>query len=479
MTESTIGRNRLANALDRHRTGLLVGSAMGVYVLVLLGATTSILSGAPACPTWPTCNGSLVSLGSPAVALAWGHRVLGILVGVLIATTWVAIHRHGSRRQRRTLTAAAVLYPVQAAMGAYIAVRGPTQMLAATHLTVAMVIFTGHLVTLLWHLESEHGRPDPADGREPRSLENPSTDGDAVTPDRPRRDRVGPLDRARAYVRMTKPRLMWLLALVAMAAMGLAAGPALEGGTIVATIAGGVLAIGASGTFNHVLERDRDRRMSRTADRPVATDAIPPRRALAFGAALGVLSTAVFLVFVNPLAAALGVLAILFYTVVYTVVLKPHTEHNTVLGGAVGAFPALIGWAAVTEGMGMPAVALGLVVFLWTPAHFYNLALAYETDYARAGYPMLPVVAGEATTRRHILGYLGGTLAAAVLLGTATELGWLYALANAVLGAVFVVAVVHQFRERTESAAFRSFHASNAYLGIVLLAIVFDTLLVA
>jgi len=234
------------------------------------------------------------------------------------------------------------------------------------------------------------------------------------------------------------------------------------------------------GTFNNVLERDVDRHMDRTADRPVVQGQISPRRATAFGLLLAAASVGVFVVFVNALAAALGLLAILFYSVVYTLVLKPHTTQNIVIGGGVvGAFPALIGWAAVENTVGMPAIILGTVIFLWTPAHFYNLALAYREDYAAAGFPMLPrrpggnndstahpsVPRGDATrggrTRRH----------------NPTRLAVCRHYRPGRRG-VFLWATVRLFRERTEQAAFRTFHASNAYLGGLLIAILVDTLLV-
>jgi protoheme IX farnesyltransferase len=255
--------------------------------------------------------------------------------------------------------------------------------------------------------------------------------------------------------------------------MVLAAGRDLDPGTAAATLAGGVLAIGASGTFNHVLERDVDRRMQRTSDRPLATDEVGVRRATAFGVVLTVASLAVF-ASINPLAAGLGLTAILFYSVVYTLLLKPNTVQNTVIGGAAGALPALIGWAAVTGSIGLPGLLLAAVIFLWTPAHFYNLALAYREDYERGGFPMLPVVRGEAVTRRHILWYLGATLSGAVLLGAVTDLGIVYAATSVLLGTVFLWAVVRLHRERTADAAFRAFHASNAYLGALLLAVVVD-----
>jgi protoheme IX farnesyltransferase len=181
---------------------------------------------------------------------------------------------------------------------------------------------------------------------------------------------------------------------------------------------------------------------------------------------------------VNLLAAALGLAAIVFYSVIYTLVLKPNTVQNTVVGGAAGALPALIGWAAVTGDVGLPGLLLATVIFLWTPAHFYNLALAYRDDYERGGFPMMPVVRGETVTRKHILWYLGATFVAAGALAAFDALGALYALTSVVFGAVFLWTVVRLHYEQTESAAFRSFHASNAYLGMLLLAIVVDTLAV-
>jgi len=465
-------------------TNLLAAPALGVYLLVVLGATTSLLDGAVACPTWPACNGQwIVSLSDPALAAAWGHRFVTLVVGLLLLGTMVvAWIRPVESRVRLALGVAGVLYPGQIVLGALTAVTRTSSLLPAAHLVVGMGIFSGLLVALLWQLESESAPSVAVTETEPAA---PA--GDLVTTEQassPAHERsnggadLGQMSRVRAYVALTKPKLMWLLCLVALASMGLAAGTSLDPGTAVATLTGGVLSIGASGTFNNVLERDVDRHMDRTADRPVVQGQISPRRATAFGLLLAAASVGVFVVFVNALAAALGLLAILFYSVVYTLVLKPHTTQNIVIGGVVGAFPALIGWAAVENTVGMPAIILGTVIFLWTPAHFYNLALAYREDYAAAGFPMLPVVRGEATTRRHILLYLGATLLGAVALGATTRLDWLYAVTIVLVGGVFLWATVRLFRERTEQAAFRTFHASNAYLGGLLIAILVDTLLV-
>ncbi|MFC4356771.1 heme o synthase [Halobium salinum] len=459
---------------------------MGVYLLLAVGATTALTEATAACGAWPLCGGGWTL---PSVLDGWvavGHRLVAVVVGLLLLTTTVVGWRTGAgadRRVRLALLASLALYPVQAGLGAFVATSGADPTLSTVHLAVAMAIFGGLVLALAWNLESETGDPDDAPTSEPTRASADSTNEDLTEPSSPAERPAVPTGLARvkatawAYFRLTKPRLMWLLCLVAGAAMALAGGPGLTLETVAATLGGGALSIGASGTFNHVLERDVDRKMNRTSDRPLALDLVPVRNAVAFGVVLAAASLALF-ASVNLLAAALGLAAILFYSVVYTLLLKPNTVQNTVLGGAAGALPALIGWVAVTGEIGLVGLALAGVIFLWTPAHFYNLALAYKDDYERGGFPMMPVVRGETATRRHILYYLGATLLAAGALATADKLGTLYVLTGVALGAAFLWAVVRLHYEKSESAAFRSFHASNAYLGALLLAIVVDALAV-
>ncbi|TYL40560.1 protoheme IX farnesyltransferase [Natronococcus pandeyae] len=457
----------------RRFTGLLAATALGVYLLLIIGATTSITNAAAACSTWPTCHAPVDPLSQTDLAIAWGHRIAAVFVGLLVAASAVAATLgDASSRVQAVLLAGAALYVVQIGVGAATATLGPAAIVPGLHLALGLVIFTAVVLALAWDLELATGREnDIIESPEPLEPEPAAESGRSLPSGRLARARLT----AFAYFKMMKPRLMWLLCLVAAAGMALAAGPALDRYTIVATLAGGVLAIGASGTFNHVLERDVDQQMSRTADRPLATDLIPVRNALLFGFFLSGASMAVFLT-INALAAALGLAAILFYSVVYTLLLKPNTVQNTVLGGLAGALPALIGWAAVTNEIGLPALALAGVIFLWTPAHFYNLALAYKDDYARGGFPMMPVVRGETETRKHILYYLAATLVGTVGLAWITDLGALYATTVVVFGGVFLWTAVVLHFEQTEAAAFRSFHASNAFLGAVLVAILVDAL---
>ncbi|PSQ16397.1 protoheme IX farnesyltransferase [Halobacteriales archaeon QS_8_69_73] len=450
-------------------TTLLSASVVGVYVLVVVGATAALADAAAACGGWPACDAAL----SPAVAVVLLHRAAAVAVGLLVVATGLLAWTDLDGRSRAAVGVALVGYPVQAGLGALVATgRG----VAGAHLLVAMGIFGALVVALAWHLEAETGTDDAAAAT---PSPEPALDEPAAIPEPAPLSALDGAERLRetawAYFQLTKPRLMWLLCLVAGAGMALAGSPSVR--TVVATLGGGVLAIGASGTFNHVLERDVDRRMERTADRPVATHEVPVRNALAFGGLLTVASLGAFLS-VNLLAAALGLAAVVFYSVIYTLVLKPNTVQNTVLGGAAGALPALIGYAAVAGRLGLPGLALAGVIFLWTPAHFYNLALAYKDDYERGGFPMMPVVRGETETRKHVLLYLGATLLGASALTALAGLGWLYAVVTVGLGSVFLWAVVRLHRERTESAAFRAFHASNAYLGLLLVAVVVDSLAV-
>ncbi|EMA39127.1 heme o synthase [Halococcus hamelinensis] len=478
--DSSTGRERV--------TTLLALAVIGVYLLIVIGATTALTNAAGACSTWPACG---TNLDDTQLLIAWGHRIAALVVGLVVLAAVVAAWRSEvPGRAKAALVVPLVGYPVQIGIGG-LAATTTLGWITNLHLLFGMAIFAALVAALAWTLETipERSPVDSSTAETPATAEpateppataaepTPSPETAAATDTTARAGRLSRLKTlAGAYFQLMKPRLMWLLCLVAAAGMALAAGPALDARTVVSVLLGGVLAIGASGTFNHVLERDIDRRMNRTADRPLATDEVGVRNATVFGVLLAVASLAVFST-VNLLAAALGLCAILFYSVVYTLVLKPNTVQNTVLGGAAGALPALIGWVGVTGKIGVPGLALAGVIFLWTPAHFYNLALAYKDDYERADFPMMPVVRGDRLTRKHIVWYLAATLLGASVLSAVTSLGWLYAGVTVAFGGLFLWAVVGLHREQTEKAAFRAFHASNAYLGALLFAIVIDAIL--
>ncbi len=456
------------NLMSRKRyIELLTTTSVATYLLIIIGSVVSIKDVASECTTWPTCTAGLFPpLDQLDLVLAWSHRAAALLIGLLLATTVIAVFIIGERRKTKlALSTAFTLFLAQIAIGGVIA-QDIYQWLPAIHLLFAISIFTLVLLALTWALETDLPGSDKFFTGSPPEKENNYSERE-VTESLPR-----------AYFRLMKPKLMWLLCLVAVGGMALAvaSGHSISAWTAVATLFAGCLAVGASGTFNNILERDVDREMQRTNDRPVANREIPPKNAAMFGAALTFLSAAVFLIFVNIQAMILGLIAILFYSVVYTIILKPNTSQNIVIGGLVGGVPALIGWVAAANYIGLPSIVLGGIVFLWTPAHFYNLAIIYRDDYSRSGFPMLPVVEGDRKTLRHMMYYLCATMIAAGLMGVFTPLGWIYSVLSITMGALFIYSMVELYRERTRKTAFRTFIVSNMYLGVVVVAIVLDVI---
>jgi heme o synthase len=284
-----------------------------------------------------------------------------------------------------------------------------------------------------------------------------------------------PGEAVRAYATLTKPRIILLLLVTTVPAMVLARGGVPSVWLILATLAGGTVAAGGANAINQYLDRDIDELMSRTRGRPLPRHTIEPTRALTFGIALAVVSFGFLALSVNLLAAALSASAVAFYVFVYTAWLKRRSPQNIVIGGAAGAVPVLVGWAAVTGTVAWPAVVLFAVVFLWTPPHFWALSLRYRGDYEAAGVPMLPVVAGWDRTVRDILGYTFVLAAATLVLVPVAHMGWIYLVAAVVLGAAFVAAASRLRREATAAAAMAVFRFSIVYLALLFLAVAVDT----
>lgn len=283
-------------------------------------------------------------------------------------------------------------------------------------------------------------------------------------------------DVVRAYVALTKPRVVELLLVTTVPAMILAEEGLPDLGLIVAVLLGGALAAGGANTINCWVERDRDQLMRRTRNRPLATGTIAPGRALAFGSLLNVVAFAVLWASANLLAAALTLGATLFYVFVYTIWLKPRSPQNIVIGGAAGAVPVLVGWAAVTGTLAAPAGVLFALVFVWTPPHFWALALRYRDDYAAAGIPMLPVVKGEVATARQIFAYSWVVVLVSFTLGLTTTVGPVYLVAAAVLGVAFIAGAAQLLRSPDPARAIRYFGYSNVYLAALFVAVAVDTL---
>jgi heme o synthase len=279
-----------------------------------------------------------------------------------------------------------------------------------------------------------------------------------------------------AYFRLTKPRVIELLLVTAVPPMFLAQGgwPPLR--LVLAVLAGGAMAAGGANTINCWIERDRDQLMRRTHGRPLPTGEIDPTRALVFGIVLNVLAFAILASVVNLLSAVLTLSATLFYVFVYTIWLKPRTVQNIVIGGAAGAVPVLVGWAAIRDDLALPAWILFAVVFFWTPAHFWALALKYRDDYAAAGIPMLPVVRGQDVTTRQIAGYAMITVSLTLALVLTGDVGRVYAISAVALGAAFVFQALVLQRDPSPKRAIKFFAFSNVYLMLVFVAVAVDAL---
>ena len=280
----------------------------------------------------------------------------------------------------------------------------------------------------------------------------------------------------RAYVLLTKPRVVELLLVTTVPAMVLADGGLPSLTLIGAVLVGGALAAGGANTINCWIERDRDRVMHRTQRRPLPSGKIDPRHALVFGVVLEAVAFVWLWSTVNLLSAALAVSAMLFYVFVYTIWLKPRSPQNIVIGGAAGAVPVLVGWAAVTGRLAAPAWVLFAIVFCWTPPHFWALSLRYRDDYAAAGIPMLPVARGITTAVRQILVYSVIVVAVTLSLFLFETMGVVYFVAAVGLGAAFVWQALELRRDATPQRAMRLFSFSNVYLALLFAAIAVDTL---
>lgn len=288
------------------------------------------------------------------------------------------------------------------------------------------------------------------------------------------------LARVRTYIALTKPRIIELLLVTTLPTMILAAGRLPGLWLVLATLVGGTLAAGSANALNSYIDRDIDAVMLRTAHRPLAKAHVEPERALIFGILLGFLALAWLVILVNFLAAVLSLGAILFYVFVYTIGLKRRTSSNIVWGGAAGSFPVLIGWAAVTDSLSWTPVVLFLLIFFWTPPHYWPLAMKYRDDYERAKIPMLPVVATDVFVAKRIIQYSWVMVVVSLVLIPVAKMGLIYSITAVVLGAAFLFEAYGLQRRVTKKELpreMRLFHGSISYLSLIFLAVAIDPLL--
>jgi protoheme IX farnesyltransferase len=441
---------------------LVVATTCVTALLLLVG--TYIRARGPAYgiafTDWPLMDGRLVPTLGGVTTPMFLHRVLALAAFLLVL--WTAIRARTAPVRSAPLvwlsSVALVLFVAQIMVGAANVWSRLRPWAVVLHVAFAVLVWTT-LVALAAASRRIAAAPLPAEGQA-----EPAPGG-----------RRSFRETTAAYVQLTKPRIIVLLLVTTVPAMMLASGGMPSPWLVLATLLGGSVAAGSANAINCYLDRDIDGVMRRTRRRPLPARLVEPERALAFGFVLGTISYLFLSITVNVLAASLALSAIAFYVFVYTMWLKRTTTQNIVIGGAAGAVPALVGWAAVTGTVAAPAWILFAIVFVWTPPHFWALALRYAGDYAAAGVPMLPAVRGERETRRQILLYSLALFGTTLLLVPVGRMGAVYTATAIVLGGVFVWRALRLWREPSD--ALRLFRYSIAYLGLLFASVAVDAVL--
>ena len=464
-------------------TLLAAFGAATVFALLLFGSHVTATSQWYVFTDWPLMNGSLFPPLTDADSAHVLHRWVAIVVGLVVVVVAAAAWR--TQRDRpvvlRLALVAGLLFPIQALVGGLQILTGLSGWTQTLHLALGALIWAAMAALVA---VSYYAARTTAPATEPSGAGGSLADEtDAVASPRTTRDSV------RAYIALTKPRIIELLLVTTVPAMVLATRevPGIQFGhwawLTVWTLVGGTLAAGSANAINCYLDRDIDELMVRTRRRPLPAHQVDPERAVVFGLVLGAVSFAVLGLFVNLLAAFLALLAIGFYVVVYTIVMKRTTPQNIVIGGAAGALPPVIGWAAITGNVGVPALLLFALVFYWTPPHFWALSLRIRKDYAAAGVPMLPVVRGIPETTRQIGLYTILMVAISLVLWSVARMGAIYLVAAVVLGALFLQQAYRLWRqgsseEASTAGAIRLYKYSISYLTLLFAAIAIDALVV-
>lgn len=476
-------RARLTGGGASQRFTLLAAfGAIATYALLLFGSHVTATSTALVFPDWPLFSGTFIPVVTDATSAQVLHRYVAATVAVIVLVIAVVAWR--TQRAHPALVRlavwSAVLFGVQIVAGGLQILTGLAGWAQVLHLSLGTIIWAmlvGLAVTSYYTARATvrtgtglGATTDPE--RAAGSSEH--TRGDSI----------------RAYIALTKPRIIELLLVTTVPAMVLAtryvpgAGQtdwAAWGVLVFWTMVGGTLAAGSANSINCYLDRDIDELMTRTRRRPLPAHQVEPERAVIFGIVLGVISFAVMAWFVNLLAAFLTLLAIAFYVVVYTIMLKRSTPQNIVIGGAAGALPPVIGWVAVTGSVGIPALLLFAIVFYWTPPHFWALSLRIRKDYAAAGVPMLPVVKGIPETTRQIALYTVLLVAVSLILWAVAPMGAIYLGAAVGLGAIFMWQAYSLWRRGSSEAdsttgAIKLYKYSISYLSLLFAAVALDAL---
>ncbi|MBI2867891.1 MAG: protoheme IX farnesyltransferase [Chloroflexi bacterium] len=442
---------------------LAIGTALATYAALVIGTLVRAEGATAACLTWPLCDGDAFPAGTLPALQMW-HRWISAAVGVFIFATAIAAWRreHGAGPLRILAGLTLVFFVAQVFAGAAMVWAKFTPEWRALHLGLATAVWIHIVVLAALAWRQRHGGQPAASGAE---VSFNATKGKGGA-------RTGAF--LADYLTLMKPRIIALLLVTALGGMLLAAKGFPHLTVTASVLVGGALAAGGANAINHFMDRDIDGVMLRTRSRPVPGRRVPPLHALLFGLALNGLAFLVLALGANVLSAGLALSGTLFYVFVYTGWLKRTTTQNIVIGGAAGAVPPLVGWAAVAGGLSLPAWYMFVIIFMWTPPHFWALSLLLKDDYARARIPMLPVVEGEEYTGRVILQYTVLLVAVTMLFFLTDTVGLVYLSSAAVLGGVFIYYARQLFVHKDRATARRLYKYSLLYLAALFAAIMAD-----
>jgi protoheme IX farnesyltransferase len=452
-------------AQTRKFARLAITNALLVYILMLLGSFVTGGSATQACPGWPLCTPASWAVSNHIADINILHRVFAAFVGIVMLWTVISALRRWRRAQGQAIVGlvGGILFLCQAVVGGLIVLLKEPAPVAGLHFALATAVWC--TLVLLAALAANQLRVAPG-GQEIEKL---------MLADSEAKEEVGLVRQTIAnYVDLMKPHVTVLLLGVTAAAMAIANRGLPPLALVIPTLLGGAMAAGSANCINCYIDRDIDQIMGRTARRSLPSGRVEPRQALYFGAILGVGAFIILTAFVNLLSAVLACSAILFYVFVYTLGLKRTSAQNIVIGGAAGAVPVLVGWAAITNGLSLPAIWLFAIIFYWTPPHFWALSLLIQKDYEKARIPMLPVVMGEAETRRQILLYSLLLLAVTLVLFAMRAMGYFYLAGALLLGGGLIYLALRLWLDHSKKWARTLFWYSNMYLAAIFAVMVLD-----
>lgn len=439
---------------------------LGLFALLISGTLVSLTGAGSACSGWPLCGGGLPDGGLGWLALA--HRVVVLAAGALLTLQFLRAWR--SQRSQAVLlpaaTGAFLLMLGQAAVGALSVTRGLPPDLVGLHAAAAAGLWAVQVVLVV------------AAGFEARSAADEAAEEAAVVKETAAAGKLPALRRrALDFLVLSKPVIVALLLVTTYAGMVVGGRQIPPAALTFWTLLGGALAAGGASALNQYIDRETDKDMQRTANRPIPGGRLKPAEGLAYG--LGACLAAFFLLAgaVNLLAAVLSLAGMIYYVLIYSIWLKRLTVQNIVIGGGAGAIPPLVGWAAATGGLNVPALFLFAIIFFWTPPHFWALALVRRKDYARGRVPMLPVVRGEAETRKQILIYTLELVALTLLLPLFSLAGTVYLVSALALGLWLIYAAWRVYKKGGNKTAWKMYRYSSMYLMFLMIAMVVDVLL--